>query len=68
MDLYTALKEIGIDTIGTTKVGFVSIELLALNNPSDKTKIWGFTEMMSLKRKMKFLGLDDVYKRGLRKG
>ena len=68
MDLYTALREIGIGTIGITKAGSVSAELLAFNGPSDKTKTWGLTEMISLKKKMKPLGPDDVYKRGPRKG
>ena len=43
MDLYTALKEVDISTIGTIKAGFFPTELLALNNPSDKTRTWGFT-------------------------
>ena len=68
MDLYTALKEIDIGAIRTIKAGSVSKELLALNNPSDKIKTQGLTEMMSLKRKIKPLGLDDIYKRGPRKG
>ena len=38
MDLYTALKEIDIGTIRTIKAGTIPTELLALNNPSDKTK------------------------------
>ena len=38
MDLYTALREIGIDIIGIIKAGFVSAELLALNNPFNKIK------------------------------
>ena len=38
MDLYTALREIGIGAVGTIKAGSVPIELLALNGPSDKTK------------------------------
>ena len=67
MDLYTALREVGISTIGTTKAGSFPAELLALNGPSDKTKIWGLTQIMSLKR-MKLLRPDDVYKRGSRKG
>ena len=41
MDLYTALKEVVIGTIGTIKVGSFPTELLALNSPSDKTKTWG---------------------------
>ena len=67
MDLYTALREIDIDTIGITKAGSVPTELLTLNSPSDKIKTWGLIQMMSLKRKMKPLGPDDVYKRGPRK-
>ena len=38
MDLYTVFKEVDIGIIGTTKAGSFSIELLALNSPSDKTK------------------------------
>ena len=38
MDLYTALREIDIGTIGITKTGSIPTELLTLNNPSDKTK------------------------------
>ena len=38
VDLYTALREIGIGAIGIIKAGSVFIELLALNNSSDKTK------------------------------
>ena len=43
MDLYTALREIDIDVIGTIKAGSIFIELLALNGPSDKIKTWGLT-------------------------
>ena len=67
MDLYTALKEIDIGAVGTTKAGSFSAKLLALSSPSDKIKTWGLTKMMSSKR-MKPPGPDDVYKRGPRKG
>ena len=66
VDLYTALREVGIGAVGTTKAGSFPAELLALNGPSDKTKTWGLTQMMSSKR-MKPPGPDDVYKRGPRK-
>ena len=67
MDLYTALREIGIDIIKTIKAGFIPIELLVFNNPSDKIKTQGLTQMIFLKRKMKPLGPDDIYKRKPRK-
>ena len=67
VDLYTALREVGIGVVETTKVGSFPVELLALNNVSDKLKTWGLTQMMSAKR-MKPPGQDDIYKRGPRKG
>ena len=66
MDLYIALREIGIDIIKTIKAGFFSVELLAFSGPSDKIKTYGLTKTMFLK-KMKPLGLNDIYKRGSRK-
>ena len=39
MDLYTVLREVGIGAVGIIiKAGSFSAELLALNDPSDKTK------------------------------
>ena len=67
IDLFTALRDIGIGRIGTTKAGSFPVELLALNVPSSKQKSWGLTYMMS-SRRMKPPGPDDVYKSGPRKG
>ena len=39
VDLYIALKEIGIGAIGTIKAGSFSIKLLAFSGPSNKIKI-----------------------------
>ena len=38
VDLFSALKDIGIGAVGTTKVGSYPVELLALNGPSKKQK------------------------------
>ena len=38
VDLFTALREIGIGAVGTTKAGSYPAELLALEGPSKKQK------------------------------
>ena len=67
VDLFSALKDIGIGAVGITKAGSYPAELLALNGPSRKHKTWGLQAMMSSKR-MKPPGPEDVYKSGPRKG
>ena len=41
VDLFSALRDIGIGAVGTTKAGSYPAELLALDRPSKKQKIWG---------------------------
>ena len=67
INLYTALRNIDIGVIETTKAGSFPTELLALNGPSNKAKTWGLIQMISSKR-MKPPRPDDVYKRRPRKG
>ena len=67
VDLFTALRDIGIGGVGTTKAGSFPVKLLALGGPSSKQKLWGLIYMMS-SRRIKPPGPDDVYKSGPRKG
>ena len=67
VDLFSALRDISIGAISTTKTGSYPTELLALNKPSKNQKTWGLQAMMSSKR-IKPPGPEDIYKSRPRKG
>ena len=68
VDLFTALRDIGIGGVGIIKAGsfLFLVGLLALNGSSSKQKSWGLTYVISSKR-IKLSRSDDVYKSEPRK-